>query len=380
MALTNEHTARENIPAFGMHTPSGSRVFSGRLSLANGRLNFVIENGGVDWPLSEIQLRVGGHNDEQVFFTNASQPDWVIYSSDRSILLNPVFSSEPNLRVQAEAARRQTKRFPTALAALLVFVALVITGVGCLVVFKSALASMAAVQIPASWEKNLGSAVFEQIKASGQLSNDPELNASIQALAAPLVAIVQQPDLEFQFHVSNDTNINAFAMPGGYVVVNKGLILAADNAEEVIGVLAHEIAHVTQRHSLRNMIESAGLFLLLQAMIGDASGILTLIANNSQMLLRQKFSRDFEREADDVGWNYLVQAQIDPRGLIRFFEKLQNAQSGAAMNQLAFLSTHPATSERIQRLETKWNTLAGSKEFQPIKVDFEQLQKKAGAL
>jgi predicted Zn-dependent protease len=94
-------------------------------------------------------------------------------------------------------------------------------------------------------------------------------------------------------------------------------------------------------------------------------------SGGSEFLLRQKFSRDTEREADDVGWNYLLAANIDPRGMTSFFAKMQkemekNPAAAAADGQLNLMSTHPATPERIARLEAKWKALGGAKTFAPI--------------
>src|SRR6185436_4717724 len=120
----------------------------------------------------------------------------------------------------------------------------------------------------------------------------------------------------------------------------------------------------------RNMFESAGLALIIQSLFGDASGLIAVASGGSEFLLRQKFSRDTEREADDVGWNYLLAANIDPRGMISFFAKMQkemekNPAAAAADGHLNLMSTHPATPERIARLEAKWKALGGGKTFEP---------------
>jgi predicted Zn-dependent protease len=163
--------------------------------------------------------------------------------------------------------------------------------------------------------------------------------------------------------------LNAFAMPGGNVVIHSGLLMAADSPEEVAGVLGHEIAHVTQRHSIRSIISSAGLFLVLQTMVGDVTGIVGVLANNSAFLLDRKFSRDFEREADNHGWDYLLAANIKPEGMIVFFTKMQAEEKrmrekmkeatsiDVDPSSLEILSTHPATDERMKNLQAKWDKL-----------------------
>jgi predicted Zn-dependent protease len=140
----------------------------------------------------------------------------------------------------------------------------------------------------------------------------------------------------------------------GHIFIHTGLLKAADRPEELAGVLAHEMAHITRRHAFRKLIESSGLYLVAQYFFGDATGITAALANSSELLLKQKYSRDFEREADDTGWQYLVEAKIDPRGMIDFFEKLKadEAKSGSGSGTGPdLLSTHPSTAERIRRLK-----------------------------
>jgi len=144
-----------------------------------------------------------------------------------------------------------------------------------------------------------------------------------------------------------------------------GLLRAVERPEELAGVLAHEIAHITERHVLRKTIESLGLVLVLQSLFGDTSGILAVASQGSEFLLQQKFSRDFEREADDVGFRYLVTAKIDPKGMVDFFVKLGKEAEKAGSTQLGLLATHPPTAERIQRLEANWKDL-GQRSFTPL--------------
>ena len=227
-----------------------------------------------------------------------------------------------------------------------------------LVLAKDRIVNAAAKGIPVDWEVQAGDAIFAQLTAMKRpLANDA-INEQLQTITAPLVATMQDRRYPFQFHVIEDPTLNAFAIPGGHVVIHTGLLLAADSPEEVAGVLVHEIAHVTKRHSIRNIISSAGLSALLQTLVGDTTGLVGVLANNSAMLMDRKFSRDFEREADEAGWNSLLAARIRPAGMITFFEKLLDQErkaGGAGMpgSVMAAVSTHPATQERIDRLRSR---------------------------
>jgi predicted Zn-dependent protease len=146
------------------------------------------------------------------------------------------------------------------------------------------------------------------------------------------------------------------------MVINSGLILKARRAAELQGVIGHEIAHVTQQHGVRAVIRSTSLFVVAQALLGDASGIAAVLANAGPMLIFQAYSRDFEREADREGLALLRRARIDPHGMVDFFRlilaeekrmlaevKDENARKVMEASR-AFLGTHPETTERIDNL------------------------------
>ena len=225
--------------------------------------------------------------------------------------------------------------------------------------------------------------MFAQLDQGDGFLEGSELEDLLARLTEPLLAVVPQHDYRFHFHIAEDECINAFALPGGPVVIHSGLVLRADAAEEVVGVLAHEIAHVTRRHTLRQVVSTLGLFTLVQALFGDLTGVAAVLTEGGAELLTLGFSRDFEREADDEGWRYLVAAGIDPRGMIGFFEKLRQEKEqrdglGGAPAYLGFLSTHPTTPERIARLTRKLEGIPAGTRFQPMDVDFRAFQEALG--
>ena len=150
--------------------------------------------------------------------------------------------------------------------------------------------------------------------------------------------------------MTDSPDVNAFALPGGYIFVNYGLIEKAATPEEVAGVLAHEIQHVLKRHGLKNVVGRAGLGLILGLLLGDLEGLGGLIIGASSELAALSFSREQEEEADALGLELLYAANIDPSGLPSFFEKLSAEQESKGTALPSFLSTHPDTTERIRVL------------------------------
>jgi predicted Zn-dependent protease len=164
--------------------------------------------------------------------------------------------------------------------------------------------------------------------------------------------------------VVNDKQINAFAMPGGYVGVNSGLVVATQSEGELASVVGHETAHVTQRHIARMQAESSATspLLLLGTVLavlasragGSQASIGTLSAGLGLQISNQlAFSRDFEREADRVGMQYLAQAGFDVRTMPAFFQRLEAANRYSDNNAYAFLRTHPVTSQRISEAQNR---------------------------
>jgi predicted Zn-dependent protease len=154
-------------------------------------------------------------------------------------------------------------------------------------------------------------------------------------------------------------------------VVHAGLIRGADSAEELAGVLAHEIAHVELRHSLNGAIKNLGLRALFALVLGDVSG--TFAGDIASQLTELKFSRDAERDADREGLRRLVAGAISPHGMPRFFEKLA-AKEGKTGEALALVSTHPSSSERIEILKREIAALP-AREYVALNFDWEAIKK-----
>lgn len=151
----------------------------------------------------------------------------------------------------------------------------------------------------------------------------------------------------YQWLVVQDNAVNAFAMPGGIVVVNSGLLKKAGSANEVAAVLAHEIQHIEQRHALKNMMNSAGVAAVVMMVLGDANAALIMIAHQ---VSTQYFSRQVEAEADLKGAQLMLKQGIHPEGMASFFKRLASEQPQAE-NVPTWLTSHPDTANRIQLAE-----------------------------
>lgn len=206
-------------------------------------------------------------------------------------------------------------------------------------------------------EERFGREMMRSIRHSGRLLTDPEVEEYIQQLGYRLVSASEQPAAGFRFFVVSAPSINAFAMPGGYIGIHTGLITASRSESELAGVMAHEIAHVTQHHLARSFERAGQMNLPMTAAViaaillgasnpqmGEAALAATM-AGSTQMQL--DFTRSNEREADRVGIQMLAGAGFDPQGMPGFFERLQQEYRYASTALPEFLSTHPVTLDRI---------------------------------
>jgi predicted Zn-dependent protease len=212
-------------------------------------------------------------------------------------------------------------------------------------------------------EYRIGLQVMRQLRDEGQVIEDPEATEYLQALGSRIVAqATGDSPQKFQFFFVRDNSINAFALPGGFIGVNYGLVLATRNEAQLAGVLAHEIAHVTQRHIARR-VRSQGrqsiatiATILAAILIGAATGSSdatmagVTAAQGAAMQQQINFTRSNENEADRVGMSFLAAAGFDPYGMPDFFETMgrRNAITAGSRNALPeILQSHPVTTNRI---------------------------------
>jgi predicted Zn-dependent protease len=221
------------------------------------------------------------------------------------------------------------------------------------------IAGWAADRISIEQETRFGAQLFEQRQAALKLL----YGAPLKMVNDIGVKLAQGSRFQYRFYVADDRSVNAYAMPGGFIVVHSGLLALADNADEVAGVLAHEISHVEKRHSLTAMAQSAGLYATVAILFGDFGRI----AGAGADLLSLKFSRDHERQADSTGLGLLVRAGMEPAAMAAFFRKMA-AQGGGVP---AFLSTHPASEERFADIERAVKALPeAARHARPLDVDY----------
>ena len=245
------------------------------------------------------------------------------------------------------------------------------------------LGEAAQVDFSPAMERRIGESVMLDMRRDPAWLDDPEINAYLNRLGVRLAAQSSEARQEFEFFALKDATLNAFAMPGGFIGVHTGLILAAASESELASVLAHEISHVTQHH-LARLVNKAGQG-QVSSMLALAVAILAARSNPDMAMgavmagqgaavqNQLNYSRDFEREADRLGLVLLERSGFDIRGMSGFFERLQKFGRLYENNAPGYLRTHPLTTERLSdmgnRIQARpYRQVADSLEFQLVRA------------
>lgn len=232
-------------------------------------------------------------------------------------------------------------------------------------------------------ERRLGERIMREIRADRSFHDDAEATEYINTLGERLVAHSGDARQNFDFFLIQDNQINAFALPGGFIGVNTGLLLSAQNESEVAGVLAHEIAHVSQRHIARMLAQQkqsqvtslAALAVAILAARASSQAAQAAAAFGTASVIQSQlnFTREHEREADRVGVQILEQAGFDPHAMVTFFDRLQRATRVYESGAPSYLRTHPLTFERIADIQNRveplpYRQVPDALEFQLIRA------------
>ena len=233
--------------------------------------------------------------------------------------------------------------------ALLVLIGLV--GVGYMWMLPWA-AERGALLMPLSMDKKLGDVVFEGM--SNTLDEDAARSQAMQNFGDHLDL---SPRFDLTYHVVNDEQVNAFAMPGGHIVVFSGILDRMSSPEQLAALLAHEATHVEERHSTRIMMRDLASYAFLSLLVGDANAVLAILVENADAIHNMEFSRSLEQDADDAGMSRMHAKGVDPHGMVQLLQLLEE-EAMDMPDAVSFLSSHPLTADRIENAEKKAAALA----------------------
>jgi Zn-dependent protease with chaperone function len=361
LGSVNEQSQRYE--AFAPPPDSDGEMVAGEIFVELWKLCFQSETVRMEIPLNQAVVELS-ENGEQVWFSHCEQPNVRFFTFDQSVVNDRSLQHTPAIRAQLRERLQRgdmARRWRLVLYAFLGCIA-----IACLGSLVAGMALRVVVnRFPLSWDAQEGDALIKKLEKKLPFVTDSNSVAQLTALAEPLTRAIPTNEVQFKFHVLLYSAPNAFALPGGHIVVTTGLLKLADRPDELLGVIAHEMAHVTRRHALRHEISGRGPIYMVQILSGGRSGALEALAFPSELLAYESFSQEYEREADSAGWNSLVAANINPHGLIDMFRKMEAQQPEGRSGQSAF-DSHPAFEKRVAWLEAKWKRI-------PDKTNFIQL-------
>jgi beta-barrel assembly-enhancing protease len=320
---------------------------SGEVFVSAGKITFLNVSIEKSIGVSQAFIEYGGTANRHIFF-KSKDTHFTISSLDSAILNEEGLKTNPNLKPKINAIKSKKRFWYLGLSiAGMLFLAPIIA----FLVFRKQIIHTIAKKVPSSVEQTMGESYIKQVSLMEKLDSN-SLSVNMLREKAKLISAQTNGETQFKIYISDSDQINAYALPGGYVVFNKGLLVKAKSWEEVLGVMGHEMAHVTEKHHARGIVSSIGWVSVASIFLGDGSAITNLLLGAGSQLEQLSYSRDFETEADEKGYEYLKKAKIHPKGLISFFETLKE-ESGAAKHIPELISTHPSSDNRAKNLQTK---------------------------
>lgn len=315
----------------------------------------------------DCRLRIGGASGRMVFCRDTAG-ELTIFCEERGFpqaleraaggLLAEQFA---DARAAERRARAGSRNLLLGLAAVTV---LLLVG-GYFGIMAAGRAALAAA--PPSIDEKIGEMAIAQMDLRGPEVEDPAVIEPLAALLDRLATVDPEDPFSYTLTVVDAEIVNAFALPGGQIALYTGLLQQATHPDQVAGVLAHEIAHVTQRHGVQGIARSIGLVVAIQFLLGDAGGLIAVASELGRFAAENAYSRDQEAESDRLGVQRLHAAGIDPEGMAQFFALLQREELGAGVP--AWMSTHPDHEARIAAIRDQAATLSPANYAPAIPTD-----------
>ncbi len=361
----------EEFPATG--APCHVEVLTGGLKVRVEDVSGHVQEDEI--PFAAVRISAGGVNhDHLVVKWEFGSGARTLYLKDSTLISAFRHAAPYEILRELEETAAKVRRVRSRRRAVWLVVATVLCSVAFFFWFASdLLVDFAVSRIPLEWEQKLGESAYRDFLAQQTVITEGPAIAAVKEITHRLTDSV--PDNPYTFEVSlvKSDVVNAFALPGGYVVVFTGLMLKAESGEEVAGVLSHELNHVLRRHGLERIVKQIGLVAVLTILLGDPQGLAGLMKQLGVELLTLKFGRAQETEADLLGVQLVHRAKIDPSGMIRFFERLAQQDK----DRVEILSTHPMSDDRAERLKAEVATLSKNQP-EPFKFDWTAVRRSLG--
>jgi len=333
--------------------------------------------GELSLPFSTVSVSAGGlDHDQLVVRWGLTSQVQTLYLKDPAVIRAFRSAAPPVLTKHLDETAATVRRVRSRNRTVWAFMSAVIGGLVLAVWFSTdILVGWAVDRIPVEWEKRLGQSAYQDFLVQQTVMKEGASVAAVHEISQRLLEHILDNPYTFEISVVKNDVVNAFALPGGYVVVFTGLLEQAKSGEEVAGVLSHEFNHVLERHGLERIVKQLGVVAVIGIILGDQQGLAGVMKQVGVELLSLKFGRAQETEADVRGLQLLHRARIDPDGMITFFQRMSEQEQG----RVEWLSTHPMSAARAERLKKEMALLSKTVP-EPFTFQWETVQASAGAV
>ena len=333
--------------------------------------------GELSLPFSTVSVSAGGlDHDQLVLRWGLTSQLQTLYLKDPAVIRAFRSAAPPVLTKHLDETAATVRRVRSRNRTVWAFMIAVIGGLVLAVWFTTdILVGWAVDRIPVEWEKRLGQSAYQDFLVQQTVMKEGASVAAVHEISQRLLEHILDNPYTFEISVVKNDVVNAFALPGGYVVVFTGLLEQAKSGEEVAGVLSHEFNHVLERHGLERIVKQLGVVAVIGIILGDQQGLAGVMKQVGVELLSLKFGRAQETEADARGLQLLHRARIDPDGMITFFQRMSEQEQG----RVEWLSTHPMSAARAERLKKEMALLSKTVP-EPFTFQWETVQASAGAV
>lgn len=323
---------------------------------------------GKIYSYSRLRFEVGGNNNS-ILFIHLAEAELIYVVLNRGL-------KKQLLQIEMIKAQLQTlfKASDKTFYADLSYIALFLAAIASVIYFRGPIAGAFATLIPVSVEKKIGDKIFET-KDEDELKSVVNAEKKLQVL---LSHIKGYDEKQVTVHISAKKEMNAYATIGGHLFINRGLIDSLEKPEDLLGVVGHEMVHSEKRHVIKSIFQGAGLFLLIQTLFGDVTGLAAVLADNGNSLLQLSYSRDLEKEADMLAVQMMLESQVDPTGLksalqvieADYKKTLKEMPGGDVLDKVmnqSFLRSHPQTEQRCLDIQNQIDELRKTSKYENVK-------------
>jgi len=320
-------------------------------------------------PLTDLQLELGGASRKMVFCRPHDKS--ITLFCEAPNFLNELQNAGIDTRQLRQQLRRKKQLNVTAWALMLLLV--IAGGMGIADLFRRGVDAGIRF-VPKRIDQEIGDAAFNSMDLGGPKVDNAQIDAALKMMVQRLTKVLPKT-YDFRIQVIRNNSINAFALPGGQLVVFTGLLKNATSPEQVTAVLAHEMAHVIQRHGVQRILQSVGIVAIAQIILGDVVGIMAAGKEVLTLAAINAYSREQEAAADASAIQILTDAHLSPVALKEFFVITQK-QLGKA-HVPPWFSTHPEFNQRLHAVQKEIAKKA-KHSYQKLPIDWSQIQQQLG--